>query len=96
LGCTGIHEIHSKNPELGIWLKKSVQGQGYGLETMTALKRWADENLDYEYLIYGVDQANIPSRRIPEKLGGRIVNKYNKTNLSGRVLHLVEYRIYKK
>ncbi|MGH2414924.1 MAG: GNAT family N-acetyltransferase, partial [Microcystaceae cyanobacterium] len=73
LGCTGIHEIHSKNPVLGIWIKKSAHGQGYGLEAITALKNWADENLDYEYLIYDVDKENIPSRRIPEKLGGQIV-----------------------
>jgi [ribosomal protein S5]-alanine N-acetyltransferase len=96
LGCTGIHEIHSKNPVFGIWLKKSVHNLGYGLETMTALKNWVDENLDYEYLIYDADQANIPSRRIAEKLGGQIVKEYDKTNLSGRVLQIVEYRISRK
>ncbi|NMG07600.1 GNAT family N-acetyltransferase [Brasilonema sp. UFV-L1] len=96
LGCTGIHEIYSKNLVLGIWLKKSAHAQGYGLEAITALKSWADENLDYEYLIYDVDQENIPSRRIAEKLGGQIVREYNKTNLSGRVLHILEYRISRK
>ena len=96
LGCTGIHDIHSKHPELGIWVKKSAQGKGYGLEAITALKRWTDENLDYEYLIYDVDKANIPSRRIPEKLGGQIIREYDKTNLSGRVLNIVEYRIFRK
>lgn len=96
LGCCGMHEIHSKNPVLGIWLKKSAQGNGYGFETITALKKWADENLDYEYLIYDVDKANIPSRRIPEMLGGQITREYDKTNLSGRVLHIVEYRIFRK
>ena len=96
LGCTGIHDIHSKHPELGIWLKKSAQGKGYGLEAITVLKRWADENLDYEYLIYDVDKANIPSRRIPEKLGGQITREYDKTNLSGRVLYILEYKIFRQ
>jgi len=96
LGCTGIHDIHSKHPELGIWLKKSAQGKGYGLEAITALKRWADENLDYEYLIYDVDKANSPSRRIPEKLGGQITREYDKTNLSGRVLYILEYKIFRQ
>ncbi|WP_017318433.1 GNAT family N-acetyltransferase [Mastigocladopsis repens] len=96
LGCTGIHEIRSINPEIGIWLKKYAQGKGYGLETITALKIWADVNLDYDFLIYDADKANIPSRRIPEKLGGQIVREYDKTNLSGRVLHIVEYRISRK
>ncbi|ARV60299.1 GNAT family N-acetyltransferase [Nostocales cyanobacterium HT-58-2] len=96
LGCAGIHEISSEQPELGIWLKKSAHGNGFGLETMNALKQWAEENLDYNYLVYPVDKANTPSRRIPEKLGGQIVREYDKTNLSGRVLHIVEYRIFRK
>lgn len=96
LGCTAIHEIRTKHPELGIWLKKSAQGKGYGLEAITVLKRWADENLDYEYLIYDVDKANIPSRRIPEKLGGQIIREYDKTNLSGRVLYILEYKIFRQ
>lgn len=96
LGCTGIHNINHKTPELGIWLKKTAHGNSYGLETITALKEWAEENLDYEYLIYPVDKENIPSRKIPEKLGGEIAREYDKINLSGRVLHLVEYRIPKE
>jgi [ribosomal protein S5]-alanine N-acetyltransferase len=93
LGCTGIHNIDTETPEFGIWLKKSAQRQGYGLETITALKQWAQENLDCEYLLYPVDKENYPSRRIPERLGGEIVKEYDKTNLSGNVLHLFEYKI---
>ncbi len=96
LGCTGIHKLKSNSPEIGIWLKKSAHGNGYGLETVTILKEWAEENLDYDYLIYPVDVANIPSRRIPERLGGESFREYDKTNLSGKVLHLLEYKIPKK
>lgn len=95
LGCTGIHNINTKTPELGIWLKKSAHRNGYGFETIVALKRWAEENLDYECLIYPVDKDNYPSRRIPEQLGGRIFKEYDKKNLSGNTLHLLEYRISK-
>lgn len=93
LGCSGIQKINSKYPEAGIWLKKLAHGNGYGIETIAALKDWAKSNLDYEYLVYPVDLANIASRRIPERLGGQIFREYEKTNLSGKVLHLVEYRI---
>nr|WP_279605278.1 GNAT family N-acetyltransferase [Aetokthonos hydrillicola] len=93
LGCAGIHKISSNYPELGIWLKKSAHGNGYGFETIKALKTWAEENLHYKNLVYPVDKENIPSRRIPEKLGGIIVREYKKTNLSGKVLQLVEYEI---
>jgi RimJ/RimL family protein N-acetyltransferase len=95
LGCTGIHRINSKYPEIGIWLKKSAHRNGYGLEAVSILKTWADDNLDYEYLIYPVDKANTPSRRIPQKLGGEMIREYDKTSLSGRVLNLAEYRIFR-
>ncbi len=95
LGCAGIHKINTNHPELGIWLKKSAHGNGYGLETITELKNWAESNLKYRYLVYPVDQENIPSRKIPERLGGTIAREYNKTNLSGKVLHIVEYKISK-
>lgn len=93
LGCAGIHGITGKKPELGIWLKQAAQGNKYGLEVITALKKWADENLNYECLIYPVDRRNIASRKIPEALGGIIFTEYDKKNLSGNILHILEYRI---
>jgi RimJ/RimL family protein N-acetyltransferase len=92
LGCSGIHKLNSKHPELGIWLKKSAHGNGYGLETITALKEWAES----KYLIYPVDRANIRSCKIPESLGGQIYREYEQINLSGKILYLVEYRILRK
>ena len=96
LGCSGIHQIKSKYPQPGIWLKKSASKQGYATETIAALKLWADENLEHEYLRYPVDKANTPSRRVAEKLGGEIGREYDHITLSGKVLNLVEYRISKK
>lgn len=96
LGCAGIHNINRKEPELGIWLKKAAHGNKYGLEAITAIKCWADTNLEYEYLRYPVERANIASRKIPEALGGRIFREYDKTNMSEKILHIVEYRIYRK
>ena len=93
LGCAGIHRINTKHPEFGIWLKKTAHRNGYGLEAITTMKNWCEDNLDCEYFTYPVDEENYPSRRIPEKLGGEIVKTYQKRNLSGRILNLVEYRI---
>jgi RimJ/RimL family protein N-acetyltransferase len=75
--------------------QKAAHGNKYGLETITAIKHWADRNLDYEYLIYPVDKANIASRKIAEALGGEVCREYQKTNLTGNVLNTLEYRIYK-
>jgi len=94
LGCAGIHNINSKTPELGVWLKKSAHGHGFGKETIVALKEWADKNLVYDYLLYSVAKENYPSRKIPEFLNGIMVREYEEINMSGSKLHLVEYKIY--
>ncbi len=94
LGCAGLHHPNTKTPELGIWLKKSAHGQGFGKEAMTALKKWADANVTYDYILYPVDEKNTASRRIAESLGGKIAREYDEINMSGAKHHLVEYRIY--
>ena len=93
LGCADIRDINSKYPQTGIWLKKSAQGNGYGLETITALKEWAEKNLNYEYLIYPVVRENIPSRRIAERLGGQIFQRFEYTKSNGIILNILEYKI---
>ncbi len=94
LGCGGAHHIDGKFPELGIWIKKSAHGHGFGKEAIIALKEWIDKNLNYEYILYPVAKENYPSKRIPEFLGGKIERKYDEVDMSGRKQHLLEYRIY--
>ena len=94
LGHGGLHHIGGDTPELGIWIKQGAHGQAYGREAVTALTRWGFENLQVRYLVYPVDRRNIASRKIPESLGGVVEAEYEHTNLSGRVLDIVEYRIY--
>lgn len=93
LGNAGIHNIDTRTPELGIWIKKSAHGNAYGKEAMVALKEWADKNLEYEHILYPVDEENFASRRIPEFLGGMIFREYDEENMSGRMQHILEYRI---
>ncbi len=95
IGGGGLHHIDKKTPEIGIWLKKSSHGKGYGKDVVFALKKWADKNLDYKYLLYPVDKDNIASRKIPESMNGEIFKKYNLKNKNGKVLHLLEFRIFK-
>ncbi|MDG5813940.1 GNAT family N-acetyltransferase [Chitinispirillales bacterium ANBcel5] len=45
IGCAGLHKIDSHTPELGIWTKKQSHGNGYGLETITAIIQGAKENM---------------------------------------------------
>jgi RimJ/RimL family protein N-acetyltransferase len=94
LGCGGVHNIDRKAPEFGIWIKMSAHGHSYGKETVIALKQWADENLNYEYLLYPVVKENYPSKRIAEFLGGKVAKEYDEINQSGKNQHILEYRIY--
>ena len=94
LGVCGLYARgQPTEPELGIWLKKAAHSHGYGLEAITALKKWADSQLEYERLLFPVDRRNTPSRRIPEKLGGRIIAEKKMTSISGTVLDLVIFGI---
>ena len=63
LGGGGIHNIDTKTPELGIWIKESTHGHKYGREAVAGLKTWADNNLEYDYLSYPVAKENIASQK---------------------------------
>ncbi|OGG06860.1 hypothetical protein A2872_00555 [Candidatus Gottesmanbacteria bacterium RIFCSPHIGHO2_01_FULL_42_12] len=95
-GCIGLHEIKTKTPELGVWLKKAAQGLGYGREAVTELENWAQYNLDFDYLRYPVDKRNTQSRKIPESLGGLPGPEFKTKSLHGGELDQIEYRIIKK
>lgn len=95
LGNGGLHHIHTREPELGIWIKKSAHGHGYGKEAMIAMKNWAEENLDYDFILYPVDRDNHASRRIPEAMGGKVFDEHESVGLGGNKMNTLEYRIYK-
>ena len=93
LGIVGLHELESARPELGVWLKKSAHGNHFGFEAVSALLEWAGRNLEYKALFYPVDERNISSRRIPERLGGSVVSQSVVRSMSGRELQLLNYEI---
>ena len=75
LGLTSLGGIDSVSPELGIWLKEAAHGCGYGREAIAIVAEWASKNLGKESFIYPVAVENLASRRIAEKLGGKIVGE---------------------
>lgn len=93
LGNGGIHAIHTRTPELGIWIKKSAHGHAYGREAVTAIKQWADANLSYDHLVYPVVKSNVSSRKIAESLGGTVHHEFIKKNDSGEDREMVMYHI---
>lgn len=94
LGNCGLHGKNKvRNPELGIWLKKGASGRGYGREAIHTLVNWSRDNLDLDYFIYPVDRRNIASRKIPESLGGQIIEESEIVNQKGKTLDYLVYRI---
>ena len=75
LGMASFEGADSVSPELGLWLKESVHGQGFGREVVAALVEWGHATLGKGSFIYPVAVQNTASRRIAEKLHGEIIAK---------------------
>jgi RimJ/RimL family protein N-acetyltransferase len=73
LGMASFEGADSVSPEVGLWLKESAQGQGFGREVVTALIEWGHATLGKESFIYPVAIQNTASRRIAEKLHGEVI-----------------------
>jgi len=93
VGCVGLHNLDTPRPELGIWIQEKMFGKGYGFEAVRAVANWAVKKGRWKVAQYPVDQRNSASRRIPERLNGRVVREYRSTNLSGFELDQREYEI---
>ncbi|OGP21485.1 MAG: hypothetical protein A2054_00815 [Deltaproteobacteria bacterium GWA2_55_10] len=94
LGVCALHgnEDH-QTPELGVWVRKSEHGNGFGMESVRCLAEWTRENLVFSYMTYPVDRDNIPSRKIAESLGGVVLEKRVRKSASGTTLNEIVYRI---
>lgn len=93
LGSMEAFDITGKTPELGIWLKNSAQGKGYGHEALKCLVDYLNSTDKYEYYLYGVDQRNEPSVHLVEKFHFEKCGYEEVTTQSGKTLHLLIYHI---
>jgi len=71
--CSSDLGTDSISPELGLWLKESSHGQGFGREVVAALIEWGHGTLGKQGFIYPVAVQNAASRRIAESLRGEII-----------------------
>ena len=94
LGCCSLHgEGKIRTPELGIWIKKTAHGSRYGREAIYLLVKWSWNNIDLDYFIYPVDRRNIASSKIPESLGGEVIEELKVKTPTGKILDKVVYKI---
>ena len=92
IGCCGIHDIGEESISLGIWLKESASGKGYGTEIIQALEQFVIEHLAVDYLIYNVEKNNEGSIHIAEKLGYVYHSDFVRNISEEKVLNMLHYR----
>ncbi|MEM7802567.1 MAG: GNAT family N-acetyltransferase, partial [Chloroflexota bacterium] len=73
IGSTGFHRIDWSIPkvEIGYWISKSHEGQGFVTETVRALETIAFDHLGAQRIEIRCDADNEKSAAIPRRLGYR-------------------------
>ena len=74
VGGSGLHRIDWEVPrfEIGYWVRKRFEGQGYISEAVAGITRFAFDRLKARRVEIRVDDRNERSWRIPERLGFRL------------------------
>ena len=67
IGCCGIEMTPEKDYEINVWVKKSMQGKGYGLEIACAMVEHAKEK-GLKQIIYSITEGNAASYGLLSKL----------------------------
>jgi RimJ/RimL family protein N-acetyltransferase len=70
LGGTGLHtRVGAHAREIGYWIRKDAEGQGYVTEAVAAVTRVGFEVEGLERIEIRVEPENVRSRAVPERLG---------------------------
>ena len=93
LGSMEAFDISGKTPVLGLWLKSSAHGKGYGYEALKGLVDHMNATGRYLYYIYNVDIRNAASIHLAEKFNYKKGETETTTTESGKVLHTQTYYI---
>lgn len=71
VGGSGLHRFDWAVPrfEIGYWIRKRFEGQGYVTEAAGGITRFAFDNLKAERVEIRMDERNVRSWRVAERLG---------------------------
>ena len=95
-GLVGLHGIGDAEPELGVWIKESAHGHGYGREAVRAVVTWASQRLAIRMFAYlriptkpatnsnrkPAAERNVASRRLAEALNGVVVGSQSRSKFA--------------
>lgn len=93
LGSMEAFGLRDKRPELGLWLKTSAQGKGYGYEALRGLVTYLNEMDRYEAYLYEADRRNLPSIKLVQKFPHEERGCEEVTTESGKGLFLRQFWI---
>lgn len=93
LGSIEVFGIKGKTPEVGLWIKKSAHGNGYGYEALNALIDYLDSKQKYKHYVYEVDIKNAQSLHLVNKFSFNKGSCEEITTESGKKLILDSYYI---
>ena len=93
LGCIDVFGIREETPEVGIWLKRSAHGMGYGYEALSTVVDELNKAEKYRYYTYELDVRNAASVRLVEKFLFEKGDYEEITTDSGKALHSQVYHI---
>lgn len=94
LGSLEVFGIQEETPEVGLWLKSSAHGAGYGYEALKGMLDSLSTTGKYKYYVYEVDVRNTPSIRLVEKFRFQKAGCEEITTESGKKLTLQTYHIF--
>ena len=71
LGGTGLHRMNWNVGvfEIGYWIRKSAEGQGYVTDAARTLSKLAFDHLNAARVFLEIATDNVRSRAVPERLG---------------------------
>ncbi|NLL00339.1 MAG: GNAT family N-acetyltransferase [Clostridiales bacterium] len=96
LGSIEAFSIKENTPEVGLWIKKSAHGNGYGYEALKALIDYLNSKQKYKYYVYEVDIRNAQSLHLVNKFSFNKGDCEEITTESGKKLILESYYILPK
>lgn len=88
LGGFEVMGLQQRYPEVGLWLRKEAQGQGYGKEALRVMLERLNESYRFEGYLYEADIRNLPSIRLAQSFAYDRLGRMTVLTAAGKDLQL--------
>lgn len=93
IGSVEVHGLQEKQPELGIWIKREFQKNGYAYEALNNVIKIVNDDFQKEWYVYEADIRNKGSMKLVEKFLYRKEDFDEFTTETGKELKLQRFII---